>query len=1136
MANQPSKYSKFLIGAASAALVASAVAPVASAADFKDTKGNTHEPAIDALSDAGVISGYPDGTFLPNKTLTRSDVVKMMGKLLVSLGKEVPTDYKTNPRFTDQTSKTNDELLKYSALVKDNGVFNGLENGSLDAAGDITRENMALVLVRAYDAINKTDLVAHVKEQEFKKDVTDLATAKAEARPYIDVLDFYDITNPVNPTFNPKDTTTRGQFASFLFKTTAVEAPGEKVTTATKVESVTATNLKEVVVAFDGTVDKTTAGDADYYSIVDGSNNDKAIKTAKVSEDLKSVTLTLDTGVEFANQEDYELSFDNVKAGDKVLSVKDYAFTPVDAALPVATSVTALGNKTVKITFSEPIEVANTSHFLIDGNAVIGSTDIVGNTVILRTYSALSNGEHKVEVKNVEDFFGLKSLTKEFTFNVVEDVTAPTISSVENATFEKVTLKFSEAIDPATVNPTSFHWLDGTTKKYANKVSALSDDTFLIEFSSDNKLVYATNLFVTGARDYSGNAIAADAKIQVTPVIDQTRPEVSSSSLNDARNEVTIKFNKALNEASAEKAENYVIKDADGKEVSKLKTAVLGSDNKTVTVSLVQALSQGKTYTLEVSSVSDNTTLKNVMMPYSKSLVVGDKTGPTAGDVNVTRNYNTATGANSIYVNFPEVMAVSGDGSIVEKAKYMYFDGAWKALPSGARINVTSDGKSAVITFPSNIGVNTVSKVRVQLVKDAAGNHMQPLTDDFDVENAENAVLQSVEATATNKVVLKFNQNILANTVSANDFTVNAGGNKLNVVSAEATDDKEITLTLADNSKLNQNATFGSNQTVTVDIKDTNVSTVTSAGKPVVDATVGGADVAVDKIKATLKGIVGGTTIAVQFNELLDEESDANAENDFIVRNQNGSIIPTSAYTVRVNEDLGGVGTDTVTISFNSAQSGVYTVELANPRYLEDAQDNKVAAFEATQVQVNTATVAPVITNTATAFIDAADVAAYTVSGTAVANSSVVITLTDSATPAKTVTKTVTAAANGTYTAELDATTLGEGNVQISVTAKDGNKPVSSAATITVVKDTAAPAAPTVSEVLAADVSVTGTAQAGSTVTVKEGATVLGTATAAADGTYTVTITAQTAGDTLAVTATDAAGNVSTATSVTVGA
>ncbi len=218
MANQPSKYSKFLLGAASAALVASAVAPVASAADFKDTKGNTHEVAIDALSDLGIISGYPDGSFQPNKVLTRSDVVKMMGKWLVSLGNEVPTDYKSNPRFTDLNADSNNELLQYAALVADHGVFQG-NNGKLDPTGNITRENMALVLVRAYDAINGTDLVETVKGEDFKRDVTDLATAKAEARPYIDVLDYYDITNPAAPVFNPKGTTTRGQFASFLHRT-----------------------------------------------------------------------------------------------------------------------------------------------------------------------------------------------------------------------------------------------------------------------------------------------------------------------------------------------------------------------------------------------------------------------------------------------------------------------------------------------------------------------------------------------------------------------------------------------------------------------------------------------------------------------------------------------------------------------------------------------------------------------------------------------------------------------------------------------------------------------------------------------------------------------------------------------------
>ncbi|MFS0576675.1 S-layer homology domain-containing protein [Sporosarcina sp. 179-K 3D1 HS] len=256
MANQPTKYRKFVVGAASAALVASAVAPVASAADFKDTKGNTHEPAIDALSDAGIITGYPDGTFLPNKTLTRSDVVKLMGKWLVSEGYAVPSDYKTNPRFTDLKSTSNDELLQYAAVVKDNGVFVGTPDGKLDAAGNITRENMAIVLVRAFDRVNDIDLATYVAGQDFKKDVVDLGSAKAEARPAIDVLDFFDITNPAAPTFNPKSTTTRGQFATFLHKTLNTDFSDVKSgVVAPGVASVKAVNATTVEVAFKDKVD-----------------------------------------------------------------------------------------------------------------------------------------------------------------------------------------------------------------------------------------------------------------------------------------------------------------------------------------------------------------------------------------------------------------------------------------------------------------------------------------------------------------------------------------------------------------------------------------------------------------------------------------------------------------------------------------------------------------------------------------------------------------------------------------------------------------------------------------------------------------------------------------------------------------
>lgn len=229
MANQPKKYKKFVATAATATLVASAIVPVASAASLSDISGNTHEEAINALVSDGIISGYQDGTFKPNKELTRSDVVKLLGKFLETKGYEAAADYKTRPAFADLTTKTNEELLKYASLVKEAGVFVG-SNGNLLAGDPITRENMAITLVRTVNTVYDISLEEYVATQDFKGDVTDLTQAKAEARTAISVLDFYDITNPAAPAFNPKGNTTRGQFASFLFKTINADytAAGQK--------------------------------------------------------------------------------------------------------------------------------------------------------------------------------------------------------------------------------------------------------------------------------------------------------------------------------------------------------------------------------------------------------------------------------------------------------------------------------------------------------------------------------------------------------------------------------------------------------------------------------------------------------------------------------------------------------------------------------------------------------------------------------------------------------------------------------------------------------------------------------------------------------------------------------------------
>lgn len=281
MANQPKKYTKFVAAAATATLVASAIVPVASAAstfpDVADT--NSHAESINALVEAGIINGYPDGTFKPNLTLKRGQVVKMLGKWAEAQGFKVPTDYNTNARFTDLAADAADqELVKYAAVVKDAGIFLG-DNGALNTSGNITRENMALVLDRAYKAVTGKSLV-ELAEGSQNVVVGDLAVAKAEAREEIQAIRNLGIS--VVDNFKPKDIVTRAQFASFLNKTIQAVAPTPAEVT---LQSVKATNAKTITVEFNKAVDTSKAS----IEVLRGAF--KQTVTVKWAEDNKSVQL-----------------------------------------------------------------------------------------------------------------------------------------------------------------------------------------------------------------------------------------------------------------------------------------------------------------------------------------------------------------------------------------------------------------------------------------------------------------------------------------------------------------------------------------------------------------------------------------------------------------------------------------------------------------------------------------------------------------------------------------------------------------------------------------------------------------------------------------------------------------------------
>ena len=124
--------------------------------------------------------------------------------------------------------------------------------------------------------------------------------------------------------------------------------------------------------------------------------------------------------------------------------------------------------------------------------------------------------------------------------------------------------------------------------------------------------------------------------------------------------------------------------------------------------------------------------------------------------------------------------------------------------------------------------------------------------------------------------------------------------------------------------------------------------------------------------------------------------------------------------------------------------------------------------------------------------------------------------------------------ADGNFSIILDSAQTNGQTLNVTLTDKAGN--VSQVGSV-VAGDTTAPDAPTGLGVSADGLTLTGKGEVGSTVIVKDAAgNVIGSGPVGADGSFEITLDpAQTNGETLAVTQTDAAGNISAGGSVVAG-
>lgn len=103
------------------------------AATFSDVSASeTYRTGIEFLTDEGIVNGYPDGTYKPQQTVNRAEILKIIAEAYV---KQQNTDssifdkYKSQKCFND--SQVGQWYNKYVCFGKDNGWIVGYENGQV---------------------------------------------------------------------------------------------------------------------------------------------------------------------------------------------------------------------------------------------------------------------------------------------------------------------------------------------------------------------------------------------------------------------------------------------------------------------------------------------------------------------------------------------------------------------------------------------------------------------------------------------------------------------------------------------------------------------------------------------------------------------------------------------------------------------------------------------------------------------------------------------------------------------------------------------------------------------------------------------------------------------------------------------
>ncbi len=163
-----------------------------------DIAGHWAENNIKQIVSEGIISGYPDKTFLPDKEITRAEFVTMLVKAF-------KLEQKDGPRFADVSGHWASADIKTAAFY---GIVDGYDSTLFGPDDFITREQVAVMIVRALELIQTGE------ETTFN----DRGSISPWARTAVAAAVWHNLmTGYPDNTFRPSAFTTRAEAATITY-------------------------------------------------------------------------------------------------------------------------------------------------------------------------------------------------------------------------------------------------------------------------------------------------------------------------------------------------------------------------------------------------------------------------------------------------------------------------------------------------------------------------------------------------------------------------------------------------------------------------------------------------------------------------------------------------------------------------------------------------------------------------------------------------------------------------------------------------------------------------------------------------------------------------------------------------------